>query len=115
MDFMPDLAMAMVCVPHTSISFTLPRRGRAAMADKSASRASEMSERIGDLPPAFKILKRLLLTEALNGKTGVDYHIFAELRRVYEIDAKLTAHTHRLTDGAVAVYIDQFEWDSKTH
>ena len=28
---------------------------------------------------------------------------------------KLTAHTHRLTDGAVAVYFDQFEWDSKTH
>ncbi len=109
-----DFAMAMVCVPHTSISFTLPT-GSAAIAESIRLRASEMSERIDDLPPAFKILQRLPLAETLYGKARVHDDVFAEPGRVDEIDAQLAPHAHRLADGALAVYLHKLQRYCKTH
>ena len=106
--FIPAFAMAIVCVPQTSMR-------RARMGGRAFMRSIISAERIFHLSPLRYVLQGLLLRQALYGKTRVDDDVFAYFRLLYEVEPHPPAQALDLADGVQAVYFNYLQRYRQTH
>ena len=117
---MPDFAMDMVCVPHTSIRWMQPTFISRMRSSSAAVRGSQLLKskrfkRVLHFPDGDEAGFGLPGGQDFDGKAGVSDDIISHLRGGREIQTHTPAHAKAFADSVFAVNFNDFQRHCKAH